>query len=288
MADDSTKWTGDFNPRGASVILTNAAGNSFTYYAILIDFPSTFTLPDSPFSFTEVKQISTIPSKLVYDTSVNYKKKDYTLVNYQDMYYRCIKDTSGNFDAKCWQSVGANGYKLKYSFNNTDWPSAKDATVVSYLLPLFTTNSAYTPSDGPIVDLEIKCSGNSESKSGDPNHRKPPVINLELSTHNGGQPGVPVQVIFSSATYFTGLNYWILVLVNSGSSNYFNQYTFTEGAGNTYNGNLVSGSGNSSAVAAIGFINCDASSQPVSVSIDNGTAEAVANPMTSNQYYFTL
>ncbi|MHB1277358.1 MAG: hypothetical protein ACYC1Q_03090 [Bacteroidia bacterium] len=292
----SSPW--NFNIRGASITFNNVGGTSFPYYFCLIDFPSAYDFQEEvQFTFTGV---TAIPNTGQY----NYNPAlQYLAINAQVVYnpgpenmgfYTCIADTpspAGPFNPACWQACGANAYQLNYSYEDygNGWPNPADgATVVSYQLPLFTTDPGYNSGMGPIMNVAVTCSGSSTALQGDPNRRKPPIVNLPVNSRNGGTTGTPVLLVFSSLTYQTGQNCWLMACVNTVNSGLKNKFTIFA----SYPNNIatIDPGPATNPVAAVGtFQMADLSPNPnPGIAITGFPLLPVPSPLSSNPRYYTL
>lgn len=295
---DPTSAPWNFNIRGASITFTNVGGTSFPYYFCLIDFPSVFEFQEEVlFSFSGV---SVIPNTGQY----NYNPAlQYLAVNAQVVYnpgpenagfYTCIADTpspAGPFNPECWQACGANAYQLNYSYEDYDngWPNPEDgATVTSYQLPLFTTTAGYNSTMGPIMNVAVTCSGSSTALQGDPNTRRPPIINLPVNSRNGGTEGTPILLVFKSSTDKSGFPYWLMACVNTVVSGLRNKFAILASVPN-YIATINQGPA-TNPVAAVGTVQvADQSPNPnPGIAITGFPLLPVPSPLTSNTLYYPL
>ncbi len=297
MSDPTTNpW--NFNIRGASITFNNVGGSSYPYYFCLIDFPSAYEFQEEvQFTFTGITAI-TNTGQYNYNPGLQY-----LAVNAQVVYnpgpenigfYTCIADTpspAGPFDPACWQACGANAYQLNYSYEDYDngWPVPDDgATVVSYKLPLFTTTAGYNSTMGPIMNVAVTCSGSSTALQGDPNTRRPPIINLPVNSRNGGTQGTPILLVFKSLTDQSGFPYWLMACLNTANSGLRNKFTINAGIPN-YVATIDPGPA-TNPVAAIGTVQvADLSPNPnPSIAITGYPLLSSPSPLSSNPRYYTL
>lgn len=295
MSDPTpTPW--NFNVRGASITFSNVSGTTFPYYFCLIDFPSAYPFQEEvQFTF---ESVTVIPNtgQYNYNPAIQYLAVDAKVVYYPGPenpgFYTCIADTrnpAGSFDPACWQFCGASAYQLNYSYQDlsNSWPIPDPgATVVTYPLPLFTTTAGYTSSMGPIMNASVTCSGSSLAQQGDPNRRKPPIVDLPVNSRNGGTAGFPVLLVFSSLTYLTGQNYFLIACLNTVNSGLKNQFTIL--ASSPYYIATIGPGPATNPVAAVGMVQANDANPITAIAITGYPILAVPSPMSSNPLYYTL
>lgn len=293
---DSTLTPWNFNVRGASITFSNVGGVSFPYYFCLIDFPSAYQFQEEvQLTFTGVTVIPNT-GQYNYNPALQYLADNANVVfnpGPENMgFYTCIADTpspAGPFDPTCWQFCGANAYQLNYSYQDLGnaWPVPDDgATVITYPLPLFTTTAGYTSSMGPIMNASVTCSGSPVAQQGDPNRRRPPIINLPVNSRDGGTAGVPILLVFSSLTYQTGQNYWLMACLNTVNSGLKNKFTILASFPN-YIATIDSGPA-TTPVASVGTVQANDLNPFPGIAITGFPVLAVPAPMSSNSLYYTL
>lgn len=286
----------NFNARGASLTFTNAGGKAYVYYFCLIDFPSAFDLQHEV-TF-QPNGVSVIPNtgQYNYNPAIQYLQVNGTIVYYsagpKPGFYSCIADTpspAGPFNPACWQYAGANVYQLNFLYNDggDGWPNPQDgATPVTYNLPLFRTVAGYDPTMGPIVNMSVTNKTTPNAVTGDPNWRRPPIVNLPLRAANGGTAGTPILAIFSSLTFQTGQNYWVLACVNTVTPGFANAFTIHASTPN-YIATLNPGPAKNP-VAAVGVVQANDANPIGGIAITGCPIIPVPVPMSSNPLYYTM
>jgi hypothetical protein len=281
-------WNGDYNPRGASLTFTNAEGLAFMYYFCLIDFPSCVADVEGLLTPNGVSEIQ-YPGTFDYNTETQYLAIDRTLVYYKSSYYYCTKDTIGAFDEGCWLSAGPTSYQLNFQYmdGGAAWPGAKNPdtdTIKTFQLPIFTTSSSYDPTKGPIVSMQITCQeSDAAALTGNPNSKRPPIVNLPLGPNGGATYGIPQVIVFSSATDYTD---WVVVCVNTGRTGSSNNIGFLAGANNVYLGTIATNAAQTGLVAAMGAMHD--TTDIAGFTINGGAQVNLPNPLSSNPLYYQL
>lgn len=293
-SESSQPWNGDYNLRGSSLTFTNVNNVPFVYHLCLIDFPSSYAWmgDGSPFNSNGITQIDN-PGTFNYNPDEQYFAINRTLVFYENSYYYCLQDTTGDFNNDCWLFAGANSYQLNYTFQDMGdgWPQSDSSSyTLTYNLPLFTTTADYNPADGPIVSVAITNYTNSNAIAGDPNKGRPPIVNLPMRAN----PGVPEFVVYNSLTQ-PDQNF-VIVGVNTGAdAGFANSFGITA-SGVTSDGVAVfnaalKANNKTNPVAAIGCLVMQPPLMLANFGVTIGSNDTVydgPNPLSSCAHYIQI
>lgn len=293
-SESSQPWNGDYNLRGSSLTFTNVNDVPFVYHLCLIDFPSSYSWmgDGSPFSSNGIVQIDN-PGTYNYNPDEQYLAINRTLVYYENSYYYCLQDTTGDFNPSCWLFAGANSYQLNYIFQDMgdNWPQSDSSSyIITYNLPLFTTDANYNPANGPIVSVGITNYSNPNAITGDPNKGRPPIVNLPMRTN----PGTPEIVVYNSLTQ-PDMNF-VIVCVNTGADAGFANSFSVNSSGVTPNGETVfnaalSPKNKTTPVAAVGCLVMQIPPMAASFGVTIGSNDTVydgPNPLSSCAHYIQI